>query len=161
MRSGALGLLLGALLTLGDSPVALGAPRCLRDSCAERLLKRAARCFDPQGLCVRDDTAGVTCWANGARSTTMSFPDIGAERAIYTGPGGRRCQTVTSVQDPTGYQRTTHRRRGGKVVFLTSASGLRVTCPGGRVERYTTADLQSPACATTSPPVECDPGRCD
>jgi hypothetical protein len=158
------GLLVGVLVVLSALVAAPGtraAPRCLSDSCAQRLLKRAARCFDPEGRCTRDDVAGVTCWENGARSTTTRFPDLGAERSLYVGPTGRVCQTVTSMPGPGGYQRTIHRRRKLKVVFRTSAGGLRVSCPGGRVERYTNADLASPACVTTNPPVACDAGRCD
>jgi hypothetical protein len=157
------GSLVGMLAVLSATMVASGAPaaRCLRESCAQRLLGRAARCFDARGACVRDDVTGVTCWENGARSTTVRFPDLGAERALYVGPGGRLCQTVTSVPGEDGYQRTVHRRRKRKVVFRASPGGLRVRCPGGRVERYTTAELASPACATTDPPVACDAGRCE
>jgi hypothetical protein len=145
---------------LGVSAPESGA-RCLSDSCAQRLLRPAARCFDPEGPCVRDDGSGVTCWANGARSTTFSFLDRGAERSIYVGPGGRRCQIVTSVPDADGFQRTTHVRKGRRVVFVASAAGLRVTCPGGRVERYTAAELASPACPPGPPAVTCDAGHCD
>ena len=155
------GVVVGALVALLVSSGTSAVARCLSDSCAQRLLGRAARCFDPEGACVHDDTSGVTCWANGARSTTLSFPEDRAERSVYFGPTGRRCQTVISMPDADGYQRTTHLRHGRKVVFRTSATGLRVTCPGGRIERYTTADLASPACPGGAPPVTCDAGRCD
>jgi hypothetical protein len=164
MHMRARGVIVGVLVALSGPVAAAGAgtaPRCLSDSCAQRLLNRAARCFHPEGPCVRDDAAGVTCWENGARSTTKRFPEDGAERSLYVGPSGRVCQTVTSVPGPDGYQRTTHRRHRRKVIFVSSAEGLRVTCPGGRVERYTPADLASPACADGSPPVTCDAGRCD
>jgi len=165
MRMRARGLVVGAFLAL-SAPMAAhvmpDGPRCLSDSCAQRLLKRAARCFDPEGPCVRDETAGVTCWQNGAHTTTITLPDGSAERSAYVGPGGRRCQTVTSVPDAGGYQQTTHTRKGRKVVFRTSAEGLRVTCPGGRVERYTYADLAAVTCPSVgTPPVTCDPGRCN
>jgi len=139
---------------------AVAAPRCLRDSCAQRLLRHAARCFDAGGSCVRDDPAGVTCWENGAHSLTRTFAETGAEQTVYVNPAGRTCQIVTSIVDPTGYERTTHLRRHRRVIFQSTADGLRVRCPGGRVERYTTADLAAPECADTTPPTVCDPGLC-
>ena len=91
----------------------------------------------------------------------MTFPGSGAERSVYVNARGRVCQIVTSVPDAAGYQRTTYVRRGRRVVFRTTPAGLHVTCPGGRVERYTTADLQAPECADPTPPVTCDAGRCE
>lgn len=151
-----------AVLCIGDpAAVQARAPRCLRDGCAQRLLDRAARCFDPQGRCVQDP-GGVICWENGARSEVVTYALSGAERAVYRGPTGRLCQTVTSVRGTDGFQRTTHRRGRRDVVFRASATGLRVRCPGGRVERYTLADLAAPECAsTTPPPPACDAGSCD
>lgn len=136
------------------------APRCVRDGCARRFLDRAARCFDPQGRCVQDP-GGVTCWENGARSEVVTYAATGAERAVYRGPAGRICQTVTSVRGDDGFQRTTHRRGNRQVVFRASAEGLRVRCPGGRVERYTAAELAAPECASAAPPPACDPGSCE
>ena len=154
--------LIAVALLLALAPWPAGAAtHCLRDSCAQRLLRRAARCFDAGGRCIRDDPAGVTCWENGARSITRTFAATGAERTAYVNPTGRTCQVVTSVVDATGYQRTTHVRRRRKVVFQALADGLRVRCPGGRVERYTAEDLASPACPGGAPPVACDAGRCD
>ena len=141
-------------------PWSADAAHCLRDSCAQRLLRRATRCFDAQGPCVRDDPAGVTCWENGARSITRTFAETGAERTAYVNPAGRTCQLVTSIVDATGYERTTHARRHRKVVFQSTADGLRVHCPGGHIERYTTADLTAPECADTTPPTVCHPGIC-
>jgi len=109
---------------------------------------------------VRDDPAGVTCWENGAQSITRTFAATGAERTAYLNPAGRTCQIVTSVIESTGYVRTTHVRRHRKLVFQATAEGLRVRCPGGHVERYTTTDLAAPECADTTPPTVCDPGSC-
>ena len=150
-----------ALLAGGVAPVRARAPHCLRDGCAQRFLDRAARCFDPEGHCVQDP-GGVTCWENGARSEVVTYVLSGAERAVYRGPTGRLCQTITSVRGADGFQRTTHRRGRRQVVFRASADGLLVRCPGGRVERYTAADLAAPECASTAPPPPaCDPGSCD
>jgi hypothetical protein len=145
--------------------VATAAPPCtgpMAKSCIKKLFK----CFKPKGTCVgelRFSPTGVQtrqCWDNGARILIDASATSGTVQ--YLGARGKRCLrgTLALASDDSGAFVFTRKRKTW-TVRSTDADELVVTCPDGKTEIYTEAevDQEPPSCGGFSG-AGCTMGNC-
>jgi len=127
-------------------------------SCVRRLY----HCFDATGSCTRDITQffsqGVVtdCWQNGARITLSGFQGTGT--AALRNSRGKTCLTGTTVGHPDASIEITYRRHKRHYLIARTPNGaFTVTCPNGKVENYSPADVKAAGCG---PIADCSFGAC-
>ncbi len=130
---------------------------------AKSCVRRLYRCFDAAGTCTRDidrffsDGVVTDCWQNGARITLSGFQGTGT--AVLTDSRGRACLMGTTAGHPdTSIEITYARPNRRRYVVMRAASGaFTVTCPNGKIEHYTPADVTAAGCG---PIADCPFGTC-
>jgi hypothetical protein len=157
---------LAALLSLAALPDArAGCKGPFRHTCLRALF----RCFDAKGACTTEtrpatftidpvtgqvhftsNAESITCWANGARQVVSVDPGTGTGDFTGTRSKGKACLsgTIGSGGSPGSTNTAFTRRKKRWTLTAADDASLTVTCPTGRKEAYTAAELDaaSPRC---------------
>jgi hypothetical protein len=155
--------LLAFMATISLVSPAPAKPTCsgpLKKSC----LRTLYRCFNAKGTCMTEEQRGLSsstatsCWANGAKlvfelgaPVQMSGVSVIDGQVTTKSSEGKTCFAgpVTISTDDASFVTTTtwtvsRKKKTWKLVTDTTGT-FNVTCPNGKVEKYTTQQLAAAA----------------
>jgi hypothetical protein len=170
--------LLTFMATISLVSPALAKPTCsgpLKKSCLRTLYK----CFNAKGTCMTEEQQGsgsstaTSCWANGAKlvfelGSPVQTGGVSVRDGQVTTKSskGKTCfagPVTISTDDASFVTTTTWTVSRGKKTWklVTDTTGtFDVTCPSGKVEKYTTQQLAAAAPQCGGMGGECTPGTC-
>jgi hypothetical protein len=148
----------------------------LKKSC----LRRLYACFNAKGTCMTEEQPGVasstatSCWTNGTKLIFQlgAATQIGGARVTdgqvrTTTSKGKTCFSglvMISTDETAPFASTTTwtvSRKKETWKLVTDTTGIfDVTCPNGKVERYTVQELGALAAQCGGTGGECSPGTC-
>src|SRR2546426_1026581 len=105
---------------------------------------------------MRPNQKVTDCWQNGARITLSGFQGTGT--AALRNSRGKICLTGTTAGHPdTSIEITYRRHKRHYLIARTPNGAFTVTCPNGKVENYSPADVKAAGCG---PIADCSFGAC-